>query len=47
MIERWFRSLKTELIYINDYTSPKKLAARSVTISGSIIQSNRIRVLVI
>ena len=25
MIERWFRSLKTELIYINDYTSPKEL----------------------
>ena len=25
MIERWFRSLRTELIYINDYTSPKEL----------------------
>ena len=25
MIERWFRSLKTELIYINDYASPKEL----------------------
>ena len=27
MIERWFRSLKTELIYINDYASPKELRA--------------------
>ena len=25
MIERWFRSLKTELIYINEYHSPKEL----------------------
>ena len=25
MIERWFRSLKTELIYINEYRSPKEL----------------------
>ena len=25
MIERWFRSLKTELIYINEYRSPKAL----------------------
>ena len=25
MIERWFRSLKTELIYINEYRSPKQL----------------------
>jgi len=25
MIERWFRSLKTEEIYINEYASPKKL----------------------
>ena len=24
-IERWFRSLKTELIYINEFTSPKEL----------------------
>jgi len=23
MIERWFRSLKTELIYINEFRSPK------------------------
>ena len=25
MIERWFRSLKTELIYINEFHSPKQL----------------------
>ena len=25
MIERWFRSLKTELIYINEFTSPRML----------------------
>ena len=25
MIERWFRTLKTEKIYINEYTSPKAL----------------------
>lgn len=24
IIERWFRSLKTELIYINEFTSPQK-----------------------
>jgi putative transposase len=27
IIERWFRSLKTENIYINEYTSPKALRA--------------------
>lgn len=27
IIERWFRSLKTEYIYINEYTSPKTLKA--------------------
>ena len=27
MIERWFRSLKTELIYINEFKSPKALRA--------------------
>lgn len=27
MIERWFRSLKTELIYINEYRNPKELRA--------------------
>ena len=25
MIERWFRSLKTELIYINEFHTPKEL----------------------
>ena len=25
MIERWFRSLKTESIYPNEYTSPREL----------------------
>lgn len=25
MIEPWFRSLKTELIYINEFTSPRQL----------------------
>lgn len=25
MIERWFRSLKTELIYVNEFHSPKQL----------------------
>ena len=27
MIERWFRSLKTELFYINEFQSPKELRA--------------------
>lgn len=27
MIERWFRSLKTELIYINEFHSPRELRA--------------------
>lgn len=27
IIERWFRSLKTEYIYINEYSSPKTLRA--------------------
>jgi putative transposase len=25
IIERWFRSLKTEYVYINEYNSPKEL----------------------
>ncbi len=25
MIERWFRSLKTDLIYINEFRSPREL----------------------
>jgi putative transposase len=27
VIERWFRSLKTEYVYINDYASPRELRA--------------------
>ena len=27
LIERWFRSLKTEYVYINDYNSPRELRA--------------------
>lgn len=27
MVERWFRSLKTEKIYINEFSSPKELRA--------------------
>lgn len=27
IIERWFRSLKTEYVYINDYASPRELRA--------------------
>jgi len=27
IIERWFRSLKTEYVYINDYVSPRELRA--------------------
>ena len=27
MIERWFRSLKTEYVYINEYSSPRELRA--------------------
>ena len=37
MIERWFRSLKTEEIYINEYDSPKELRQR---ISSYIDQYN-------
>ena len=40
MIERWFRSLKTELIYINDYASPKELRG---AIRDYIGQYNSIR----
>ena len=28
MIERWFRSLKTELIYPNEFSSPRDLRKR-------------------
>ena len=40
MIERWFRSLKTELIYINEYRSPKELRK---AIRGYIDDYNTLR----
>ena len=40
MIERWFRSLKTELVYINEYRSPKELRA---AIRGYIDDYNSLR----
>ena len=40
MIERWFRSLKTELIYINEYRTPKELRA---AIRGYINDYNTLR----
>ena len=40
MIERWFRSLKTEEIYINEYGSPRELRQR---ISRYIDQYNNER----
>lgn len=40
MIERWFRSLKTELIYINEFCSPRALRA---AIGEYIRQYNAIR----
>ena len=40
MIERWFRSLKTELIYINEYHSPKELRT---AIRGYINDYNTLR----
>ena len=40
MIERWFRSLKTELIYINDYASQKELRSAILDYVG---QYNSIR----
>lgn len=40
MIERWFRSLKTELIYINEYRTPKELRA---AIHGYINDYNTLR----
>ena len=39
MIERWFRSLKSEMIYINEYRSPKALR---VYIADYIIEYNDI-----
>jgi len=40
IIERWFRSLKTECIYINDYSSPRELRAG---IKEYILNYNTIR----
>ena len=40
MIERWFRSLKTEEIYLNEYQNPKILRRG---ISAYIKQYNEIR----
>lgn len=40
MIERWFRSLKTEEIYINEYGSPRELRK---AIAGYIEQYNYLR----
>ena len=40
MIERWFRSQKTELIYINEYRTPKELRA---AIRGYINDYNTLR----
>lgn len=40
MIERWFRSLKTEEIYINEYTNPKQLRRG---IGAYIAQYNTLR----
>lgn len=40
MIERWFRSLKTELIYINEYRSPRELRK---AIQGYINDYNTLR----
>ena len=40
MIERWFRSLKTELIYISEFRSPRELRT---AIRDYIHQYNRIR----
>ena len=40
MIERWFRSLKSEMIYINEYRSPKALR---MDIADYISEYNDIR----
>lgn len=40
MIERWFRSLKTELIYINEFRSPRELRQ---SIRSYIDDYNRLR----
>jgi putative transposase len=40
IIERWFRSLKTEYVYINEYASPRELR---VGIKGYVQEYNTIR----
>jgi putative transposase len=40
IIERWFRSLKTEYVYINEYASPRELRAG---IEGYVRDYNEIR----
>ncbi len=40
MIERWFRNLKTELIYINEFRSPRELRQ---TIGGYVEDYNSLR----
>jgi putative transposase len=40
IIERWFRSLKVEYVYINDYASPRELRTG---ITGYIEEYNRLR----
>ena len=40
MIERWFRSLKTELIYPNEFSSPRDLRKR---ISEYVTEYNTLR----
>jgi putative transposase len=40
IIERWFRSLKTEYVYINDYASPRELRSG---IDGYIQDYNTLR----
>lgn len=40
MIERWFRSLKTEMIYINEFNSPKELR---IAIRNYVDEYNSVR----
>jgi putative transposase len=40
IIERWFRSLKTEYVYINDYASPRELRSG---IDGYVLDYNTLR----
>ena len=40
IIERWFRSLKTEMLYINEYNSPRELRT---AIDGYVNDYNKVR----